>query len=236
MNFDKDINKILYGLRKSFFIISNYIRNFSNIKYSEIKNIYPELFKDDTFQTTNSSGDNVAILDLITNYEMKKILSEIPCIRMMISEEDEDIIYVNKSGKYIVAFDPLDGSSNIDVNITVGTIFGIYLADLDGGEEIMYSGRDILASGYCLYGGSTQFVYAKSGLPGIQMETLIDNKWNTTLQNYIMPDKGKIYAINESNRKRWETNRWDNLINEFTNLGYTARWVGSLVADTHRTL
>ena len=151
---------------------------------------------------------------------MKRILSEIPCIRMMISEEDDDIIYVNKSGKYIVAFDPLDGSSNIDVNITVGTIFGT-LADLDEGDKIMYSGRDILSSGYCLYGGSTQFVYAKSGLPGIQMETLIDNKWKMTLQNYIMPDKGKIYSINESNRKKWETNKWDNLIDEFTNQGYT---------------
>ena len=137
-----------------FFFYIKLPRNSSNIEYSSIKKFYPTLFKYDTFNQTNSSGDNVSLLDLITNYEMIQRLRKLPCIQMMVSEEDDNIIYVNKTGKYIVAFDPLDGSSNIDVNITVGSIFGIYKANLEDSHRMLYSGRDIICSGYCLYGGS----------------------------------------------------------------------------------
>ena len=244
MNQKKEINDILKCLRNCFSFISNYIKNNPNIEYSTVKKFYPELFRNDTFDEKNSSGDNVALLDLITNHEMKERLSRLSCIRMMVSEEDENIIYVNKTGKYIVAFDPLDGSSNIDVNITVGSIFGIYKANLEDSDKMLHSGRDIICSGYCLYGGSTQLVYAREDMEGIQMETFIvnnwmknlTNQWEKTISNYTMPDKGKIYSVNESNRKYWDTILWETVINKFIDKGYTARWVGSLVADAHRTL
>ena len=100
----------------------------------------------------------------------------------------------------------------------------------------MLGGRDIIASGYCLYGGSTQMVYSTLDMFGIQMDTLVFGEWKTNFTNYTMPLQGKIYAINESNKRRWVSRKWELLIGDFLDRGYTTRWVGSLVADTHRTL
>jgi fructose-1,6-bisphosphatase I len=222
-----ELDEILNCLKNCFIIISEHIRNNNNNN----KKIYD-------IKKENKSGDNVKFLDLLTNNIIKDKLSKLETVRYIVSEEEENMIKLNKTGKYMVSYDPLDGSSNIDVNITVGTIFGIYRVREDG---YIKSGRDIVFSGYCLYGGSTELVYASKYIEnGLQMEILINkhNKciWEISRKNYIMPTKGNIYSINESNKYKWYNKSWENLINEFIKNKYTTRWIGSLVADAHRTL
>ena len=124
----------------------------------------------------------------------------------------------------------LDGSSNIDVNITTGTIFAIYKFK-DGKIQ---SGRNIVAAGYCLYGGSTQLVLADE--KGVNMYQLINNNFEIIKENIKVRVIGSTYAINESNKHIWIDSRYKKITESLINKNYTARWVASLVADAHRTL
>lgn len=184
---------------------------------------------------TNKTGDEVKKLDLMANEILKEHLLECEYVYAIGSEEEPDLIQSEYAdAKYLVCFDPLDGSSNIDVNITVGTIFAIY--KYSSNREIK-SGRDIVMAGYCLYGGSTQFIVSDSFSQQTKMYSLLrDEDFVLMEPNLNIPERGKIYSVNESNKHIFLDMRINILIKWLIKEGRTARWVGSLVADAHRTL
>ena len=187
--------------------------------------------------TTNTTGDEVKKLDLISNEILKENLAKCEHVRMIGSEEEPTLIETEyPEAKYLVCYDPLDGSSNIDVNITVGTIFTIYKLCSDG---TIKNGRDIVMAGYCLYGGSTQLVVSDSHSKQTKMYSLytgIPDDFVLIEPNLKIPDKGSIYAVNESNKHKFIDGRINSFIESCIRSRYTTRWVGSLVADAHRTL
>lgn len=170
---------------------------------------------------SNESCEMVKDLDLRTNMMIKSALEDIPDVKYLSSEEEANLIDCNAEGKYLVAFDPLDGSSNIDCNAPIGTIFGIY-------EDLK-----IIAAGYCLYGGSTQFVYSFGN--GLIIEQLIGHKWQIIKQNYLMPKRGKYFSVNIANKRKWE-GHIQQLVEKYIDNKYGLRYIGSLVGDGHRTL
>nr|CAD7198249.1 unnamed protein product [Timema douglasi] len=164
---------------------------------------------------------------------------------LLISEENETVIEVEteKQGKYIVCFDPLDGSSNIDCLVSIGSIFAIYRRqNLDtppGLSEALQPGNQLVAAGYGLYGSATMLVLSiGGGVNGFTLDPSI-GEFVLTEANMKIPSRGKIYSINEG-----YTHLWDDAVKEYVNnkknpkVGkpYGARYVGSMVADVHRTL
>ena len=136
---------IISNLEKAFIEIADLMRSTDPFNLSKLTD------------ENNISGDDVKTLDILSNEILKKHLSECEDVSIIGSEEEPEFYYTkHKKGQYLVCYDPLDGSSNIDSNITVGTIFAIY--DLDIG---LRDGNSIVCAGYCLYGSSTQFVLAK---------------------------------------------------------------------------
>ena len=137
----------------------------------------------------------------------------------------------------MVCFDPLDGSSNIDSNITVGTIFAIYdLSESDNNtplSDILKNGNSIVCAGYCLYGSSTQFILATNR---VQLFLLKNQQFKLIHDNLKIKEKGNIYSINESNKHKWIGDKNQQFIEKLLDEKYTARWVGSMVTDCHRTL
>jgi fructose-1,6-bisphosphatase I len=176
----------------------------------------------------NQSADDVKNLDIWTNELFKNNLSKCAQIRYISSEEDQNILDTgNENGEYLIAFDPLDGSSNIDVNITIGTIFALFRLNNNGK---IVNGRQIEMAGYCIYSQAMQMVIAERDKP-------VYIYFNQSDKHKIqMPLKGSIYSINESNRYRWIDKKYKKLVKQFILDGKTARWVGCLVADGHRTL
>ena len=191
----------------------------------------------------NSSGDEQKKLDVLTNEIMIENLTRSCACSLLLSEENDDAIVVNanSSGNYIVAFDPLDGSSNIDCNCGVGTIFSITF-DKDKDESIstrvLRNGNDILCAGYILYGGSTELVIAFKE-KGVHHFTL-DRQIQTFVRIGtidISNKKKAIYSVNECNSMRWNSDISE-YIRQYRQLDtkYTLRWIGSMVSDIHRTL
>jgi fructose-1,6-bisphosphatase I len=181
--------------------------------------------------TQNTSGDIQKKLDVISNDIMIYYLIHSYACNVLLSEENEDPIYVpvDKKGKYLVAFDPLDGSSNIDCNAPLGTIFSI---SENVENEVLLHGNRILMAGYVLYGPSTEIVIA------------YDNKVHRFMLNeegsfcHIGPmiqGEKKIYSVNEGNSNHWYADT-KMFIDECKKTGYAARYIGSMVADVHRTL
>ena len=132
---------------------------------------------------------------------------------MMVSEENEDAIFVSamrsKKGKYCVVFDPLDGSSNIDCGVSIGTIFGIYRADEVQGEEdalgaVLRPGTAMVAAGYCMYGSCTELMLSTGdGVNGFTLDPAV-GEFVLTHENIKVKDKGAIYSINEGNSMYWD--------------------------------
>lgn len=187
----------------------------------------------------NASGDVQKKLDVIANDIMINALTETNNCSVLLSEENEEPIILDKhfnDSKYIVAFDPLDGSSNIDCNCSIGTIFSIY-DDVHNGHLI--KGDDIVCAGYVLYGPVTEFVLTYGNNNGVHKFTL-DRK----LEDYVytgairIPANGKkIYSINESNYENWFDDMKQFILQyKVKNTKYTQRYIGSMVADVHRTL
>ena len=180
----------------------------------------------------NKSGDLVKQLDMQANNYIKYRLSNCHLVRSITSEEEEYITNTRYTdAPYMVSFDPIDGSSNIKVNITVGTIFGVYKYHSNNN---IISGRDVIMSAYSLYGSSSQLIVAK--YKNVSMYSLINNSYKLIKNNIQIPFKGNIYAVNESNKNIFLNNNVNKLINILINKNYTQRWVGSLVADAHRTI
>lgn len=199
--------------------------------------------------TENVHGEVQKKLDLLAHREFVMALRRGGECCLIGSEEHEEAIPLRTdtegSGKYIVLLDPLDGSSNIDVNVSIGTIFSIYRAPdgiLDPSmEEALQSGVNQVAAGYVIYGSSTMLVYTTgNGVNGFTLDPSI-GEFILSHPSMRIPRKGTIYSINEGNYNSWEDGlkkyiKWLQQEDDASNRPYTARYIGSLVADFHRNL
>lgn len=193
---------------------------------------------------TNIQGEEVQKLDIYAEKQLIEALRKGGEVCAVGSEEQEEIIPLNPKGRYIVMIDPLDGSSNIDVNVSIGTIFSIYRKKTEGEEllpeDYLQSGRNQIAAGYILYGSSTMLVYTTgNGVNGFTLDPSI-GEFLLSHPNIKYPPKCNIYSINEGNyRKLFEGVkqylRFIKTSNEVKK-PYTARYIGSLVSDFHRNL
>ena len=193
------------------------------------------------FGQTNVQGEEQQKLDVIANIRFTRALTKGGEVCAVVSEEDDEVIDLqNSSGKYVVAIDPLDGSSNIDVNISIGTIFSIYRRVTPVGspitpEDIMQPGRQQVAAGYILYGSSTMLVYTTGhGVNGFTYEQSL-GEFFLSHPNMCAPEDGKIYSINEGTYNLFEPGL-KNYIETCKERQYSGRYIGSLVADFHRNL
>jgi len=195
----------------------------------------------------NVQGETQKMLDVISNDLLKDILIANPSVKGVGSEEEDYTIAGNKNGKYLVTFDPLDGSSNIDVNLSVGTIFSILEAPEDDRtgdqqEVFLQEGRKQVAAGYVLYGPSALLVMTTGN--GVNIFTLDQNvgEFVLTKSGVQVPEDTAEFAINMSNQRFWEPEMKqyidDCLKGEEGPLGkrYNMRWVASMVAEVHRIL
>ena len=189
----------------------------------------------------NVQGEAQQNLDVAANIRFTRALQKGGEVAAIISEENEDIIDLNTpTAKYIIAMDPLDGSSNIDVNVSVGTIFSIYRRVSPVGspvtmEDVLQPGTAQIAAGYILYGSSTMFVYTTGkGVNGFTYEPSL-GEYLLSHQNMKMPEDGTIYSVNEGGSKSFPQSVTD-YIDKCKDRGYSARYIGSLVADFHRNL
>ena len=185
----------------------------------------------DELEHTNASGDIPKILDEKSHNILKAKLESCPLVKGIISEEQEDIFWTTfPEGKYIVSFDPLDGSSNISVNISIGTIFCVYQPE----GEFIKDGREIVMAGYSLYGGATELVVAVKGKV-THFALNKEDKFKVLKNNIKLPAKLPFYSINEGYKHKWLDSRTANFIRIIC-INRSLRYVGSLVADAHRTL
>ncbi len=194
---------------------------------------------------TNIQGEEVQKLDVYAEKQVIDALSRGGETFAVGSEESDEMLILNETGKYIVMIDPLDGSSNIDVNVSIGTIFSVYHRKSAEGEALQESdylqkGRHQVAAGYFLYGTSTMLVYTTgNGVNGFTLDPSI-GEFLLSHRDIQYPPKCNIYSINEGNyRKLFEGVkqylRFIKTSNEVKK-PYTLRYVGSLVADFHRNL
>uniref|UniRef100_A0A7S3W818 Fructose-1,6-bisphosphatase, cytosolic n=1 Tax=Strombidinopsis acuminata TaxID=141414 RepID=A0A7S3W818_9SPIT len=194
----------------------------------------------------NSTGDDVKKLDIISNNIWCECLIRSGVCSLLVSEENEEAIPVPQElaqGPFCVAFDPLDGSSNIDCNVSVGSIFAVYKRSSALGtpatpKDIMKPGTEIVAAGYCMYGAATELVVTYQGIPGVQRFAL-DPAFGefVFVADMVMDPKGgkKIFSCNEGNSLQWDQPILD-YVEACKDSGYAARYVGSMVSDVHRTL
>ena len=200
----------------------------------------------------NVQDEQVQKLDVFANQALIQRMQHIGQLCCMASEEDPDLIDIPAhypKGDYILVFDPLDGSSNIDVNVSIGTIFGIYKRTGDSADsdvlldEVLQPGVNQVAAGYFIYGSSTIMVYTTGAGTGVHGFTFFPSVGEFLLSHpdIRIPAKGKIYSANEGNYPYWDE-KTRALVDYFktpdksTGRPYTSRYVGSLVADFHRNL
>lgn len=197
---------------------------------------------------TNIQGERVQKLDMYSHQIFSRVLSQSGFVCVLASEEEEDVINVppgEKLGTYAIAFDPLDGSSNIDANVSIGSIFGIYRRRSPNGpgtiEDLLRPGRELIAAGYILYGSSTMMLFSTG--EGVHAFTYDPSAGEFLLShtNIQIPKRGKIFSVNEGNYNYWidsvrEYIKYLKEPDKASNRPYNARYVGSLVADFHRTL
>ncbi|PID80080.1 class 1 fructose-bisphosphatase [bacterium DOLJORAL78_65_58] len=205
----------------------------------------------------NIQGEVVQKLDEFGNNVFIKCLGTRNQVCIMGSEELDDPIFVDPqggTGSYIVVFDPLDGSSNIDANVSVGTIFGIWKRnsrrDSVGMNDLLQSGNEQVAAGYVIYGSSTMFVYtAGHGVHGFTLDPSI-GEFLLSHEHITTPFTGKIYSVNEAYEPKWDP-KIREVVRQFKygrdtkttrgdspseGAGKSSRYIGSLVADFHRNL
>ena len=191
--------------------------------------------------TSNVQGEAQQKLDLVANIRFIRALKNGGEVCAIISEEDEEIIFTgNDNGKYVVAMDPLDGSSNIDVNVSIGTIFSIYRRVTPIGtratiEDFMQGGRKQVGAGYILYGSSTILVFSTgAGVNGFTHDHSL-GEFILSHKNIRCPQDGKIYSINDGYYNSYQAAMQEYLL-ECRERNYSARYIGSLVADFHRNM
>ncbi len=197
---------------------------------------------------TNVYGEQVQKLDDFAHRVLVRRLSQSEQLCAIASEEDADIIEIPSTvprGPYILLMDPLDGSSNIDVNVSVGTIFSIRRRIREAGpvtlDEVLRKGSEQVAAGYFIYGSSTMLVYTTGqGVHGFTLHPAL-GEFFLSHENIRIPSRGKILSVNEGNYNYWDegVRRYvDYLKTPDVEKGrpYTARYIGSLVSDFHRNL
>ena len=196
----------------------------------------------------NVQGEKVRKLDEFANQALIWRMERSGLLCAMSSEENAEVIEVPDNmpkGGYVLAFDPLDGSSNVDANASIGTIFSIHRRlDTEGCgalDNFLRYGYEQVAAGYFLYGSSTMLVYtAGKGVHGFTLDPSV-GEFLLSHQNITMPERGKIYSVNEAYTEYWDE-RTRAVINYFKSSKndrgkpYTARYIGAMVADFHRNL
>jgi len=192
----------------------------------------------------NSHGERVQKLDIFADDVMRQILHHTGLITCMASEEKEFFWPVPDSfpsGEYVVIYDPLDGSSNIDVNVSIGTIFSIHskISSSERGElsDCLQAGKHQVAAGYVLYGSSTMFVYTTGrGVHGFTLDPSL-GEFVLSHESMCFPDPPRrVYSINEAHYNSWKTGQQLLIDHLKDGGGFSSRYIGSLVADFHRTL
>ena len=194
----------------------------------------------------NVQGEEVQKLDEFANNTIIQRMGHIGQLCVMASEEDADVIQIPPQypkGNYVLIYDPLDGSSNIDVNVSIGTIFSVHRkisSDEDGTlSDVLQAGHKQVAAGYFVYGSSTMMVYTTG--QGVHGFTLLPGigEFLLTHENIRIPERGKIFSVNETYYNYWSAGV-QRLVDYFkspdTKPAYTARYIGSLVSDFHRNL
>ncbi|RZM12709.1 MAG: class 1 fructose-bisphosphatase, partial [Pedobacter sp.] len=199
--------------------------------------------------TINIQGEGQQVLDIFANTQFIAALTSGGECCIVATEEEEDFVPidspVSKNAKYIVCIDPLDGSSNIDVNVAVGTIFSILRRkSVDGMatlEDVLQKGTEQVAAGYVIYGSSTMMVYTTGkGVNGFTLDPSI-GEFCLSHPNMKVPQDGQIYSINEGNYVHFPEGvkkylKYAQVEDKATNRPYTSRYIGSMVADIHRNL
>ncbi|MEE8251293.1 MAG: class 1 fructose-bisphosphatase [Gemmatimonadales bacterium] len=230
------LTSVLYDIALATKIISGYVRR------AGIVDVLGSVGK------TNVQGEIQQKLDVIANETIKQTVVHTGRISVLASEEEEAPVLAkvgSGEGKYVLLFDPLDGSSNIDVNASIGTIFSIYRTLSTTGEaglaDCLQKGREQVAAGYVIYGSSTVMVYTTGH--GVHCFTLDPNIGEFRLVNADIktPPSGKYYSVNESNFTRWSKGYRQAVLDFKGATGdqsrhKNARYIGSLVADFHRNL
>ncbi|MFC7525855.1 class 1 fructose-bisphosphatase [Parapedobacter sp. GCM10030251] len=199
--------------------------------------------------TTNIQGEGQKKLDVYADEQFISALRSGGECCVVASEEHDDCIFIDshisKNAKYIVCIDPLDGSSNIDVNVSVGTIFSIYRRTDPAApirpEEVLQPGTQQVAAGYVIYGSSTMLVYTTGkGVNGFTLDPSI-GEFCLSHPNMRMPSDGTIYSINEGNYVKFPQGvkdyiKYCQVEDAETRRPFTSRYIGSMVADVHRNL
>lgn len=189
----------------------------------------------------NTAGDHQQKLDVLADIRFTRALSKGGEVCGVISEETDSFTDLGTEGKYIVAIDPLDGSSNIDVNVSIGTIFSIYKRKTPVGTPLQLSdflrkGEEQIAAGYVLYGPSTMLVFTTGqGVNGFTYESTL-GEYVLSHANISCPANGTIYSINEGLEHQLIETGVADYLQSCKKKHYTARYIGSLVADFHRNL
>ncbi len=200
--------------------------------------------------TTNIQGEDVKKLDLYANDQFMGVLRHgISCAGIGSEELDDSVVFddeISNNSKYVCLFDPLDGSGNIDVNVSIGTIFGVYRRVSEKGRpctkaDFLQPGRNQVAAGYIVYGSSTMLVYAtRRGVNGFTLDPSI-GEFTLSHPNITCPETGKIYSVNHGNFFQYDEKVQDYIHACQKKTGdnggpYTQRYIGSMVSDVHRNL
>jgi fructose-1,6-bisphosphatase I len=201
-----------------------------------------------TTDRMNVSGDIVKKLDEFADETIYKAMDHGGHLCVMASEENEDILHIPdqyRAGKYVLLYDPLDGSSNIDANITIGSIFSVYRRVSPEGKgtlaDCLQPGYKQVAAGYIIYGSSTIFVYSTGkGVHGFTLDPSV-GEFLLSHENIRIPSKGKTYSLNQGNFCNWDKGmqRYIQYLQESdpaTGRPYSLRYIGTMVGDAHRTL
>lgn len=193
--------------------------------------------------TGNIQGEAQKKLDVIANQILIDTLKQNPHIAGLASEEEDEFVAANENGEYLVLFDPLDGSSNIDVNISIGTIFSILQKPVGSlkTDSFLQKGKEQVAAGYVLYGPQTILVLTlKHGVASFTLNE--DNEFIQIQNNLTIPKQTAEFAINMSNERHWEAQIRQYIAELLAGYegvrgkNYNMRWVASMVAEVHRIL
>ncbi|KDD73551.1 fructose-1-6-bisphosphatase, partial [Helicosporidium sp. ATCC 50920] len=190
--------------------------------------------------SSNVHGEDQKQLDIVANEAFKNLLRRSGQCAVLVTEEEDEPIFIDEAhrGQYCVVFDPLDGSSNIECGVSIGTIFGIYRVNDGSSGSLADPGSEMVAAGYCMYGSMTYMMLSVgAGVAGFTLDPNL-GEFVLTHPSLSIPPQGKIYSINDANMSQWDeaTRKYVEECNSGKPVAFSHRYVGSMVADVHRTL